>query len=228
MAYPIYIVLTVEGTTDTRFLGAMLEPVFQEMALRYVKDDVDCLLTAQGCYDKSEGFKNAVINASREALVNFGATTLAVHTDSDTMTYEERKATNFAGLIETVKDLSTDEYCTVITPIIPVKMIEAWMLADRELLREELGTTMTNAQLDIDGNPESFANPKQKIMEAIKRASENATHKNPVKNIDISDLYQILGKKLSIEQLERMDSFKKFEQEILSTFKKIGLRMNLV
>lgn len=226
MVYPIYIVLTVEGTTDTRFLEAMLEPVFQEMALRYVKDDVDCLVSVQGRYNKSEGFCSGVLKASKEALENFGATTLAVHADADTLSYEERRSTNFAELFETVKDLNADEYCTVITPVIPVRMIEAWMLADRDLLRMELGTNMTNAQLDIDGDPENFADPKKKIVEAIRKASENATHKKPVNKIDISDLYQIMGKKLRLEQLERLDSFKKFEHEILNTFKDIGLRVN--
>lgn len=195
------------------------------MAMRYVTDDVDCLVSVQGRYDKSEGFSTGVIKASKEAMEIFGATTLAVHADADTLSYEERRDTNFAKLLETVKNLDSEKYCTVITPVIPVRMIEAWMLADRDLLRKELGTSMTNAQLEIDGDPESFADPKQKIVEAIRKASENATHKKPVNKIDISDLYQIMGKKLGLDQLERLDSFKKFEQEILTTFKNIGLRV---
>lgn len=225
MAYPILIVLTVEGTTDSSFLEALLEPVFQEMALRHVEDDVDCSVYGLGRYDKSEGFTEGVVKASEEAMCNYGASTLAVHTDADRMTYDERRNSNFVSVFETVKHLDNNEYCTIITPVIPVKMIEAWMLADRDLLRKELGTTMTDAQLEIDGNPEHFADPKAKIENAIRMAKENATHKKPAININISDLYQIIGKSISLDKLEQMNSFRRFEGEILTTFKEIGLRV---
>lgn len=226
MAYPILISLTVEGTTDTRFLEALMEPIFQEMALRYVEGDVDCTVFVQGRYDKSEGFTEGIVKASKEAMSIFGASTLAVHTDADKMTYDERRNTNFTDVLEKVRELDKAEYCTVITPVIPVRMIEAWMLADRDLLRKELGTTMTNVQLDIDGNPEDFADPKSKIEEAIRKAEENATHKKPANRVTIADLYQIIGKSVSIEKLEQMDSFRRFEGEILFTFREIGLRVH--
>ena len=225
MAYPVLIVLTVEGDTDTRFLGALLEPVFQEMALRHVDDDVDCTVYVQGRFDKSEGFTDGIVKASKEAMNNFGATTLAVHSDSDRMTYDERRNTNFDDVFKEMKLLDKDEYCTVVTPVIPVRMIESWMLADRDMLRMELGTTMTNAQLGIDGNPEEFADPKAKIEEAINKAKENATHRRPANSVRIADLYQIMGKSIGIDKLERLVSFRRFEGEILVTFSKIGLRV---
>lgn len=225
MAHQIYIVLTVEGTTDTRFLEALLEPVFQEMALRYVEADVDCSVFVQGRYDKSEGFAKGVVKACKDAMEQFGATTLAVHTDADRMTYDKRKETNFTDVFETVKTLDPDGYCTIITPVIPVRMMEAWMLADRDLLRREIGTTMTNGQLGIDGDPESFADPKEKIEEAIRRASQNASHKKPVNAVEIGDLYSIIGKSVTIDKLEQLESFRRFEDEILTAFKEIGLRI---
>lgn len=225
MAYPIYVALTVEGTTDTRFLESLLYLVFQELALNHVKEDVDCVVSVLGRYDKSRGFSNGVIKASKDAMAEFGATALAVHTDADKMTYDERRTTNFTNVFREIKTLSASDYCKIITPVIPVKMIEAWMLADCDLIRQELGTSLTNAQLGIDGDPEKFADPKAKIESAIRKASQNATHKKPVKGVTIDDLYQIVGMKISLNSLEQLSSFRKFEQEILTSFSEIGLKV---
>ena len=226
MAYPIYVALTVEGTTDTRFLESLLTSVFQEMALNHVDEDVDCIVSVLGRYNKGDGFVEGILEASRDAMTEFGATALAVHTDADSMSYDERRSTNFDKVFEAIRGMNPDDYCKVITPVIPVRMVEAWMLADRDLLRAEIGTTLTNAQLDIDGDPETFSDPKEKIEEAIRRAAAKATHKKPVNNVCIDELYQIIGMKLSLESLERMPSFQRFEQEILASFREIGLRVH--
>lgn len=227
MSRPVFIALTVEGTTDTRFLESILESVFQELALNHLDDDVECEVSVLSRYDKSDGFCNGVIKASKMCRSDsLWADTLAVHTDADKMTYDERRSTNFDSVFEKMKNVNSDKYCTVITPIIPVKMIEAWMLADWELLRQEIGTTLTKAQLGIDGDPEDFADPKSKIEDAIRRAEESAVHKRPTNKISIDELYQIVGKKISLERLEQLSSFQRFEQEILNSFKEIGFRVH--
>lgn len=227
MSQPIFIALTVEGTTDTRFLESILESVFQELALNHLDADVECEVSVLGRYDKSEGFCSGVIKASKMSRSeSLWADTLAVHTDADKMTYDERRNTNFDSVFEKLKNVNPEEYCTVITPIIPVRMIEAWMLADCDLLRQEIGTSLTKAQLGIDGNPESFADPKSKVEDAIRIAEESATHKRPTNKISIGELYQIIGKKISLERLEQLSSFQRFEQEVLNTFKEIGLRVH--
>lgn len=227
MSRPIFIALTVEGTTDTRFLESILESVFQELALNHLDADVECEVSVLSRYDKSEGFCSGVIKASKMSRSeSLWADTLAVHADADKMTYDERRETNFSKVFEELKNLNTEDYCTVITPIIPVRMIEAWMLGDCDLLRQEIGTTLTKTQLGLDGDPESFADPKSKIVEAIRRSEESATHKRPTNKISIGELYQIIGKKISLERLEQLCSFQRFEQEILNTFKEIGLKVH--
>ena len=102
-------------------------------------------------------------------------------------------------------------------------MIEAWMLADKEQFRIEVGTTLSYHDLGIDGDPEQMADPKNKISLAIKTANERATHKKPVRDIDISDLYEILGQSLDVEKLMTMDSYCRFLDEIRALYRTLGL-----
>ena len=225
MAYQIFVALTTEGPTDNRFLETVVEKTFYELSCKHLEQEIECYVNILKV--KKTGLDNDeyIKEAAKEAMSQLGATTLAVHADADKMTYEARRANKIATVEEFLKGQNPDDYCLLLTPVIPVRMIEAWMLADKDLLREEIGTTLTNAQLEIDGDAESMACPKEKIMKAIRLAQENASHKNPVKNIDISDLYEIIGQKLDITKLETLDSFRKFEGEVLETFKKLGLRV---
>lgn len=225
MAYQIYVALTTEGTTDIRFLENVIERTLWELACSHLEQEVECVVNVLTVDKAGLSFEEYVKKAAKEALSQFGANTLAVHTDADRMTYEERRTNKIVTVEEFLQEQNPNDYCLILTPVIPVRMIEAWMLSDRDLLRQEIGTSLTNAQLEIDGNPEIMASPKEKIENAIRLAREKATHRNPIKSVDISDLYGILGQKLSIEKLEGLDSFRKFEGEVLETFRKMGLRM---
>jgi len=225
MAYQICVALTTEGTTDIRFLENVIERTLWELAYSHLKQDVECVVNVLTIDKMGLSFDEYVKKAAKEALSQFGANTLAVHTDADRMTYKERRANKIDTIEAFLQKQNANEYCLLLTPVIPVRMIEAWLLADRDLLRQEIGTSLTDAELGIDGNPEDMASPKEKIEKSIQLARKNATHKNPVKSVEISDLYGILGQKLSIKKLEGLDSFCQFESEVLQTFRKMKLRM---
>lgn len=222
MAYTVIVGLTTEGTTDVRFLETVVEQAFEYVALECSKD-IDIFVmpldTTKIGYDS---FADYVVAASKEAL-QVGTTTVAVHSDADNNSYDQRKEYNFRPANDALSALPDEEVCKLLTPIIPVRMIEAWMLADKNLLRVEIGTRLSDSALGIDGNPETMADPKERISIAIRIANENATHKNPVKNVDISDLYEILGQQLQPDQLMRIDSYRRFLDEIRQTYRELGI-----
>ena len=222
MAYTIIVGLTTEGTTDVRFLETIVEQAFEKVAQECPKDVEIMSLTLGTTKVGKDSFSDYVVEAAKEA-VQCGVTTMAVHSDSDNNTYHERKNYNFVPAIETLASHPDDEVCKLITPVIPVRMVEAWMLADKNLLRLEIGTKLSEHDLGIDGDPESMADPKERISVAIRIANEYSTHKNPVKNIDISDLYEIIGQKLQPEQLMRFESYNLFLEEIRDTYRQLGI-----
>jgi hypothetical protein len=96
-------------------------------------------------------------------------------------------------------------------------MTEAWILADKELLKKELCTNKSDSELAIDKEPESFSNPKETIKNAINKAREGMTkrYRNKLK---IDDLYSPLGTKIELSKLESLSSYKKFEKAVRDIF----------
>lgn len=116
--------------------------------------------------------------------------------------------------------LSDEEYCKLLTPVIPVGMIEAWMLADKELLKSEMGTRKSDHELKIDRNPETIADSKSCIEEAIRIATIGLPKRR--NKLSIADLYEIMGDKISIESLMRLDSYRKFVDEVRKTYQSLN------
>jgi hypothetical protein len=58
--------------------------------------------------------------------------------------------------------------CKIIVPVIPVRMTESWMLADKELFKNEIGTNKSDNELGINRFPENIARPKEVIRDAIR------------------------------------------------------------
>ena len=222
MAYQVIVALTTEGTTDVRFLENIVKQAFEHVSFECTMD-IEILYQTLTTTKVGQGtFANYVVEAAKEAA-ECGATTVAVHSDADRNTYDERLEYNFVPAREAVNAENPEIICKQITPVIPVRMIEAWMLADKELFCFEVGTTLSYHDLGIDGTPEQMADPKAKISLAIRIANERATHKKPVKNIDISDLYEILGQSLDVEKLKSMDSYCRFLDEIRALYRNLGL-----
>ena len=83
---------------------------------------------------------------------------LAIHTDADDNTCEERMGNKIIPAQKELDGLKED-ICRVLTPVIPVRMTEAWMLADKQLLKDEIGTTKSDDELGINHDPESMSDP---------------------------------------------------------------------
>lgn len=222
MAYQVIVALTTEGSTDVRFLENIVEQAFWHVSLECSKD-IDIQFQTLSTTKVGKGsFVNYAVEAAKEAA-ECGATTVAVHSDADKNTYDERLEYNFVPAREAIDADASKTICKQITPVIPVRMIEAWMLADKEQFCIEVGTKLSFHELGIDGDPEQMADPKAKITLAIRTANERATHKKPVRDIDISDLYGILGQSLDVEKLKAMSSYRRFLDEIRALYRNLGL-----
>ena len=100
-------------------------------------------------------------------------------------------------------------------------MLEAWTLADKELLKKEIGTTKSDNDLGINRYPEGIGDPKQTIKEAIRIAREDLT-KRRRKDLTINELYLPIGQKIEIEKLDILPSFIKFKDSIRASFRTLN------
>ena len=124
--------------------------------------------------------------------------------------------------VESLNEQNESEYCKILVSVIPVCMTEAWMLADKELLKSEIGTELSNFDLGIHQMIESIPNPKETITNAIRIVQSDLTRRKRNRGLDISELYQIIGQKLELSQLENLESYRKFKDSLKSAFKELG------
>lgn len=212
--------LNTEGPTDVRFLTDVIKRTFDEIAFECPKD-IEILDIQQIIVEKDD-FVPMIMEASKKGLEEFGISILCVHRDADNKEIQDVMSYSFNPLFKNLKDKDESIYCKVIIPVIPVRMVEAWMLADTRLLKDFINASrMLDHELGIDRNPESYADPKAVIEEAIRKANAGKT-KRKRDIIGIAKLYEQIGKNVQLECLRQLPSFCNFEEMIRSAFRSLN------
>lgn len=220
MRKQLFIGLAVEGNTDMRFLQSVVRRSFEHVVFEECDQEVDIDIFPLKVNKIGKSFPEFVAEAAVQGLKTYGVLTIAIHTDSDRDTLDERMADKFYPAFDYLKALPDAECCKVITPVIPMRMLEAWMMADPNLLIDEIGTDLTVAQLGLNRAPESVADPKSLINRAIALAQEDMPPKR--RNLRIGDLYEIIGDMIDLRSLERLSSYSAFKEAIRTSLRAIG------
>lgn len=206
-----------EGGSDHLFLPGVIQRTFETVAFDCESDiDVYPLIHLQSPHlgTAIENYTNLAIEAC-----NRGLQVLCIHTDADDDSDEDALRHRINPAFNQIMKMQGG-VCKVLVPIIPVHMIEAWMLADKELLKREIGTNLSDQDLGIARNPEKIADPKQVVIDAIRIAQQELPPKR--RQLKIEALYQPLGQTVSLEALRRIDSYKKFELAVKSALVKLN------
>jgi Domain of unknown function (DUF4276) len=172
MKKSLVLALFAEGASDNRFLPPIILRTAEELIAKYGQDTVDVLEPVIVPKPRDEHRHDCILAAARYAC---GYHALVVHSDADDRTSERAKAQRIQPGFDLVS--STEEMvCKHLIPIIPVQMVEAWMLADDIALREIIGTEMSPQNLGLPSRPalvEIDANPKETLNGVIRRATSN-------------------------------------------------------
>lgn len=214
----IYIGLFCEGRTDARFFVNIIKRTFQEVGCRECHREID-IVDVQNIEIEKSTFENDVIAASRKGVEDFGMSVLCIHTDADAPTDADRFDNKVNPASAKIKMMS-GEVCKIIVPVVPVQMTEAWMLADKDLLKSRIGATESNRELGFDKHPEQIGDPKKVINDAIRTVQQERSrrHRN---NSDIYALYHQIGESVSLDSLRQLPSFRKFEENVRNAFREL-------
>ena len=195
----IIIGFVTEGTSDTRFLGSIIQRSFENKAFE-CKSQIEILPIQH--IEKQTGleFIDAIRAAAQKAWER-GVMILCVHTDADGKDDSTVFEHKFNPLFEQIKTWSHEKHCQNLVAVVPVQMTEAWMLADPQLLKEELGTEKSDVELGIDKKPEEYGDPKEAIKNAIRISRQKET-KRRRRNLKIDELYSSIGQKLDLTTLK--------------------------
>ena len=217
MSNILTIAYSVEGNTDKRFLENIIQRTFEEVAFE-CDGDIDVYPIVHIPGPKKNTFVDNIVEIAVRSF-DSGINVLCIHTDADDVNNTAALKHKIRPAFDAVTNLKIDA-CKNLVALIPIQMSEAWMLADKELFKEEIEATQTNAELGIAKSPEKITDPKKVIEDALRIAQKEKPKKRQ-KN-DISTLYQPLGQKIAIKELEHLDSYNEFRANVVEAFRTLN------
>ena len=215
------ICLYTEGTTDIRFLENIVQQTYERAAIQaYGEIDIELHVIT---IDKTGlNFTQQVLKAAQKAKQEYGATIICVHSDADSSSIDNTLNTKFVPAQRCLLEQENDSCSRILVNLIPVHMMEAWILADKQLLKQQIGTTLSDTDLNLNKDPESISNPKQAIENAIRIARQNIV-KRRRRNLGIGELYAPLGQLINIDQLMDLKSYRQLWDNVINSLKQLNL-----
>ncbi|MDX2303190.1 MAG: DUF4276 family protein [Microscillaceae bacterium] len=221
MSRLIFASLFTEGATDVKFLESVVKKTLDEVAF-YCKGDKETELKVINIRKSGLDFVEQVLEASKKGLEEYGIMILCVHADADNYNPENTYKYKIKPAQEALFEKDDKEYCKILVAVVPIQEMEAWMLADKELLKRQLNTDKPDFELGIGQNPEEITQPKERIEEAIRITRQNLP-KRRRRDLTISDLYLPIGQELEIDKLSQLPSFQKFRESLEDAFRMLNL-----
>jgi len=218
MSNQLIIGFASEGPTDVRFLASIIQRTFEDVAFE-CESEIE-ILPLKIIAKEPGAFIDVVSTYARKADEQ-GVMVLCIHVDADAATDVAAFTQRIDPAFSAVADLPKMEYCQNLVAIVPVQMSEAWMLSDKNLLRDEIGTSKSNTELALNKNAENFADPKQAIENAIRTARQGRTQRRR-RDLTLSELYQPIGRNIALESLNMLSSYKKFRLAVQESFRKLN------
>lgn len=207
--------LFAEGRTDHRFLPEVLFRSAFDLCSRGTSLEVEIgpvqMLTYPAEF-RGQDRPTQMVAAVGQAWPG-GIDILFVHIDGagDPEAAWRNNAQPGVELVE--QQLGLEQHRVV--PVIPIREMEAWGLADGDALRTVFGTSLTNAQLGLPSHArqvESLADPKQTLEEAYRRVLGKTRPKKRA-----ADFLDALGLQTSLVRLRQLPSFRYMEKHLQRT-----------
>lgn len=213
--------LYAEGTTDHLFLSSVIQRTTQKLMLQHEQINTDpSVIVIQLTADQKKDRQESILQAARDAS---GYHVLIIHADADDPEPHRARVERIEPGLKLVQKAQED-VCKDLVPIIPVQAIEAWILADYELLLSEIETNLSSHNLGIPEKAkqvEKISKPKQRLEEAVRKAYANRPKRQ--QEADIYFLYQPMGEKISLERLNQVPSYQQFVNELTEMLKKLNV-----
>lgn len=219
----IAIGLNAEGVTDYRFLKDIIYRTFSRIIACECDIDIEILDIFDITVPKNKTtFKEAALNATLKGTSEYGVSVMCIHADADNHPIDYILENKFSPLWEAIKLHPVQNCCKIIVPVIPIKMTEAWMMADKDLLKKAINAKdMKDEELGLNKKPETYRDPKEAINKAISIAA-NQNQRKRIRNLSIGPLYEEMGGLIAIEALEELPSYLAFANAVREALRKLN------
>jgi hypothetical protein len=221
------VALFVEGATDERFLPRIVQRTIEDILLARQQVEVrllepEIIKPLRGSH---ETHAQAILQAAELAA---GHDLLILHSDVDKRTWQETYDQLIASGLELVEQARAEngsaKYCQQIIAVLPIRMIEAWLLADAEKLRETIGTDKTSKELGLPklSEVERRADPKSILNNAVRIAEENRPRRRRGQS-SVAGVYAQMADVAELAKLRKLEAFQKFEEALTQALEALGL-----
>ena len=209
-----------EGNTDDRFLTLIIQRTTRKVLAEYRKHNVRVAsVEPVKLFEKKPTREENILQAARQAS-RYHA--LIVHSDADYLSYSKALKERILPGFHLVQG-STEMVCEKLLPIIPIQAIEAWILADYQVLCAEIRTDLSAHELGIPEKVkqvESISKPKLRLNEAVSKVNKQL---RPHQRIDVNLLYEPLGSKIRLERLNQLSAYQQFVNDLTETLINLNL-----
>ncbi len=217
--------LAVEGPTDERFFQPLLQRTADDLLRQRGIGTTDVLDPIVSRFPPdSETHAQGILWLAQQFT---GYQALVIHMDADAPSVERAMRERYTPglqLVHAARAAGMD-VCRHIIPLIPVRMVESWMLADGLTLCTVIGTDEDAQSLGLPAVPhqvEGIPEPKRVLAEAVRHAF-GANRRRQRRANDLPQIHESLGRQIRLDQLRRVPSFVTFETALASAFVELRL-----
>jgi hypothetical protein len=205
----LVLALFAEGATDNRFLPVVIQRSTQKLIATRGRDTTDVLEPLiVSVSTEIRGGDERILDAARQTE---GYHALIIHADADHPTRDRALTERFQPGLLLVQEEDINHH---LVPLIPIRMTEAWVLADPEALLKVIGTRMTINDLGLPSHPhqiESDPDPKQTLNGVIQRATAQRGRR---RKLEAADIFAPMARTISLERLQGVPAYQQFVDDI--------------
>jgi hypothetical protein len=212
--------LFAEGTSDQQFLQRIIFRAVHQKAVEIHKGAVEVQDSfVSGLEFKSEHRAQRVFEAFGKFLDQGALDLLFIHADGDN---DSRRALA-ERISPSIARIEQAQFAGAfaIVPVIPVRMTEAWALADAKALQSVLGTTLAPSDLGLTDHIlrslETIADPKAVLREVMQRSGAQKGRRREY------SIPRGLADRIDLANLRKLYSYSRFEDDIEQALRKIWL-----
>lgn len=210
-----------EGPSDERFLPKIIYRALEDILFKCAQGEWDVfepvILTTNELH-----FPEQVADIAKKAK---GFTLVFIHTDADARNISEKAFPyKINPALELLSQLSEEEACKHIIPVIPVTKMESWKLADFDALQDLLGVQLDAKALGMGKKAmylEQSANVKILFDNVLKAVGESRGRRRS--NPNASDVDEALAKMVSMDRLKQLNSFRQFLDALKTTLAQMNI-----
>jgi Domain of unknown function (DUF4276) len=223
MAIQITSALYAEGDKDYYFLTTLISRTIDASLRSYGRYDTYIVIDPFPVDHKTD-YKDIEKEAERvlQAAIDFQVDILFFHADADSSTPTnalKRRYMPAKKLLEEER-LNKSNLVNQIVPIIPIRNIEAWLLADEKTLQKVLQFSIQLGVLKTISKPKQVETIQSKeefnnLVAEVSRLQNRRLREN--------DFYKPLGEQIDLTILESVPSYKRFKDDLEAALKDAGI-----